>query len=123
MLTVGMGCYRKLVWRQGGFPGGSAAKNSPAMQEMQETQAPSLGQEDLLEEGMATHFSILAWRIQGWRSLAGYSPWGQKELDRTEASEHAHAWRCGRGLIAGAGDKQNGIGKGRVSLSGDFGRV
>ena len=34
-----------------------------------------------LEEGMATHSSILAWRIHGQRSLAGYSPWGHKELD------------------------------------------
>ena len=33
------------------------------MQEMQETQFPSLGQEDALEEGMATHSSILAWTI------------------------------------------------------------
>ena len=33
------------------------------MQETQETQVQSLGQEDPLEEGMATHFSILAWRI------------------------------------------------------------
>ena len=30
---------------------------------MQETQVQSLGQEDLLEKEMATHFSILAWRI------------------------------------------------------------
>ena len=35
-------------------------KNLPAMQE---TQVRSLGQEDLLEKGMATHSSILAWRI------------------------------------------------------------
>ena len=35
-------------------------KNLPAMQE---TWVPNLGQEDLLEEGMATHSSILAWRI------------------------------------------------------------
>ena len=33
------------------------------MQEMQETQVRSLGWEDPLEEGMATHPSILAWRI------------------------------------------------------------
>ena len=46
-----------------GLPGGSAVKNSPAMQEMQETQVQSLGQEDPLEKGMATHSSILAWRI------------------------------------------------------------
>ena len=43
-----------------GFPGGSAVKNPPAMQE---TQVCSLGQEDTLVEGMATHSSILAWRI------------------------------------------------------------
>ena len=34
------------------------------------------GWEDPLEEGMATHSSILAWRTHGQRSLAGYSPWG-----------------------------------------------
>ena len=38
-------------------------KNPPAMQEPQETWVRSLGQEDLLEEGMATLSSILAWRI------------------------------------------------------------
>ena len=37
-------------------------KNTPVMQEMQETQVPSLDQEDPLEEEMATHSSILAWR-------------------------------------------------------------
>ena len=46
-----------------GFQGGSVVKNLPAMQEMQEMQFRSLGWEDVLEEGMATHFSILAWRI------------------------------------------------------------
>ena len=40
---------------------------------------------------MATHFSILAWRIHGQRSLAGYSPWGHKESHTTEATEHTHA--------------------------------
>ena len=45
------------------FPRGSAVKNLPAMQEPQETQVQSLGWEDPLEEGMATHSSILAWRI------------------------------------------------------------
>ena len=46
-----------------GFPGGSVVKNLPVMQEPQETQARSLGHEDPLEEGAATHSSILAWRI------------------------------------------------------------
>ena len=38
-------------------------KNLPAVQETQETQVPSLGQEDPLEEDMATHSSILAWEV------------------------------------------------------------
>ena len=38
-------------------------KNQPAMQELQEKQVLSLGQEDPLEEGMATNSSILAWRL------------------------------------------------------------
>ena len=46
-----------------GFPSGSAVKNLPEMQELQETWVQSLGWEDPLEEGMATHTSILAWRI------------------------------------------------------------
>ena len=39
-----------------------------------ETWVRTLGWEDLLEEGMATHSSILAWRIPRKRSLVGYSP-------------------------------------------------
>ena len=38
-------------------------KNLPAMQKTQETWVRSLGWEGPLEEGMATHFSILAWEI------------------------------------------------------------
>ena len=38
-------------------------KNPLAMQETQEMQVQSLGQEDPLEEGIPTHSSILAWRI------------------------------------------------------------
>ena len=41
---------------------------------MQETQAQSLGLEDPLEEGMATHFSILAWRIPPWTEDPGGLP-------------------------------------------------
>ena len=50
----------------------------------------SLGQEDPLEQEMATHSSILACKIPwteepgGQRSLAGDSPWDCKELDTTE---------------------------------------
>ena len=44
----------------------------------------SLGWEDPLEEGMATHSSVLAWRIPGQRSLEGCSPWARKESDTTK---------------------------------------
>ena len=54
--------------------GGSVVKNLPVMQEPQETQLLSLHWEDLLEEGMATYSSILAWSIPWTEELAGYSP-------------------------------------------------
>ena len=54
-----------------GFPSDSAVKkNPPAMQEMEETRLGSLVGEDSLEEGMATHSSILAWRIP-WMKKPG----------------------------------------------------
>ena len=46
-----------------GFPGGSAVKTQAAKQEMQETQIWSLSLKESLEKGMATHSSILAWKI------------------------------------------------------------
>ena len=57
-----------------------AVKNLPAMWE---AGIRFLGWEDPLEEGMATHSSIPAWRIPQ-RSLMGYSPWGLKESDPTQ---------------------------------------
>ena len=51
----------------GGFPSGSVVKNSPANQE---TCIPSLGQEDALEKEIATHSSILAWKIS-WTEAPG----------------------------------------------------
>ena len=61
-------------------------KNLPAMQE---TQIQSLGQEDPLEKGMATHSSILAWRFP-WIEEPGRL-WGCKVLDTTEQlSVHTH---------------------------------
>ena len=55
-----------------------------SMQETQEMGVRSLGQEDPLEQEMATCCSILAWKSHGQRSLAGYSPWVCKESDTTE---------------------------------------
>ena len=43
---------------------------------------------------MATHSSILARRIPGTEEAGSYSPWGHKELDRTEANEHGAACLC-----------------------------
>ena len=56
-------------------------KNPPVMRE---TWVRALGQEDPLEKEMATHSSILAWRIPWIGELVGYSPWGRKESDMTE---------------------------------------
>ena len=56
-------------------------KNLPAMQE---TWVCSLGWEDPLEKGMATHSSILAWKFHEQRSLTGDSSSGHRELDMTE---------------------------------------
>ena len=39
-----------------------------------------LGRGSSLEESMATHSNILAWRIHGQRSLAGYSPWAHTRV-------------------------------------------
>ena len=58
-------------------------KNPPAMQETQEvweTQVPFLGWEDPLEEEMATHSSILAWRIPWSEEPGGLQSTGSKTV-------------------------------------------
>ena len=60
-----------------GFPGGSVGKESPAMQE---TRVQTLGQEDPLEEGMATHSSILAWRIPWTEEPGGLQSTGLQRI-------------------------------------------
>ena len=56
-----------------GFPGGSVGKESTCKAEVQEMWVQSLGWEDPLEEGMATHPSILPGESLGQRNLAGYN--------------------------------------------------
>ena len=56
------------------------------MQEMQVTRVRSLLQEDPLEEGMAIHSSILAWRIPWTEEPGGLQSMGHKELDTTEVT-------------------------------------
>ena len=64
-------------------PVAQLAKNPPAMRE---TWIQSLGWEESLEKGMATHTSILTWRIPwtkgAWQAI--YNPWGRKVLNVTE---------------------------------------
>ena len=64
-----------------GFPGGSVVKNLPAVQETKETWVRSLGQEDLLDKEMATHSSILAWRIPWTEEPGRLQTMGSQEWD------------------------------------------
>ena len=66
-----------------GFPGGSVVMNPPSEQEMQ---VQSLGQEDILEKEIATHSSILAWRIPRTKELGRLHSMGSQESDTTEAT-------------------------------------
>ena len=52
-------------------------KNLPAMQE---TQVQSLGQKDPLEKGMATHSSILAWRLPWIEKSGGLQSMGSQRV-------------------------------------------
>ena len=59
---------------------------------MRETWVQSLGQEDPPEKEMATHSSILAWRIPWTEEPGGLQSMGRKELDTTaQLSSHMHA--------------------------------
>ena len=60
-----------------GFPAGSVMKNPSAVQE---TQVTFLGQEDALEEKMATHPSILAWRIPWMEEPGGLQSVGSDAM-------------------------------------------
>ena len=86
-----------------GFPSGSVVKNLPAMQEPQETQIRSLSQEDLLEAGMATHSSILAWRIP-WTEKHGQAAVHRVTKGQTRLkplSTHVHTGFRGRLSVTG----------------------
>ena len=86
------------------FLGVQLVKNTPAMWE---TWSWSQGWEDPLEEGMATHSCILAWRRGGQRSLVGYSPWGRRvrhDWATKHTLMHKHVWNQ-RWAIGVLGDK------------------
>ena len=81
------GIRRWCLWEVG-FPGGSVVKNPPAMQETQKMLVWSLGGENLLEEEMATHSSIPAWRISWTEKPGGLQTTGSKRV------RHDWAWTC-----------------------------
>ena len=76
-----------------GFPSGSVIKNLPAMKESQEKQGQSLGRDDSLEEGMATHSSIPTWKIPWTEKPCGLQSMGLQRVkhDCTNlAHTHTH---------------------------------
>ena len=93
-------------------PVAQTIKKPPAMWE---TWVWSLGWEDPLEEGVATHSSVLAWRI-AWTKV-GYSPRGHKESDLTEQLSTANL-ECSRkgGGVFTSQMKRGACGIGRLGL-------
>ena len=79
------------------------AKSLPAMQE---TWVRSLGQEDPLKKGTATHSNILAWEIPWTEEPADYSPWGHKS--QTQLSMHTHS-AARKGLKFSSEDHRSGL--------------
>ena len=74
---------------------GQWVKNLPIMLKTQETQIQSLGREDLLEEEMVTHSSILAWKIAWTEEPGRLHTWDLKEFEKTEQLTHTlyNSWR------------------------------
>jgi len=79
-----------------GLRGGAVVKNPPAMQEMQETRVWSLGWEGPLEEEVATHSSILAWRIPWIEEPGGLQSLGSQRVrqDWARMSHISHIKSC-----------------------------
>ena len=85
-------CFKNLHLPSGmGFPGGASSKEPP-FQETWEMRFWSLGQKDPLEEGTATHFSILAWRI-AWTEEPGGATVQGVTKSQQDGSNLAHTTR------------------------------
>ena len=81
----------KEIWGLQCFGGGGVDQGACLVAQMVKnlpvtrgTWGPSWGRKAPLEAEMATHCSILAWRIPWPEELAGQSPWGRRESDTTE---------------------------------------
>ena len=81
---------RPCVSDQGIFPGGLVKER--IFLPMQETRVAFLGREDPLEEGMATHSNILAWRTPWREEPGGLQFMGHKESDTTVGTQHKDAF-------------------------------
>ena len=68
-------------------------KNPPEMRESQEMQVRFLGWDDPIEEEMATHSSILAWRIPRTEGPGGLQSTGSQKSDTTERLSRTHTGR------------------------------
>ena len=79
-----------LVGMYMGFPGGSVVKNPPAMQKTQEMQAWSLGQEEPLEEEIATYFSFLAWKFLQTEDCGRLQSMELQRLRHDWVTKHTH---------------------------------
>ena len=79
-------------------------KNSASVQETRGTQVWSLGQEDHLEKEMATHSSILAWKIPWAEEPGGLQSVGSQRVRHNWASKYANRWR---GTMKNRGPKWN----------------
>ena len=80
-----------LLRKERAFPGGASGKEPACQSRRRKTWAPSLSQEDPLEEGMAAHSSIPAWRIpwtEGarWATVHGVT---KSQIRLKQLSTHA----------------------------------
>ena len=96
------------------FPGDSVVKNLPAMQEMW---VRSLGQEDPLEEGTATHSSILAWRILRTEEPGGLPSMGSRVVHDRSNSIHMHGIHSSLPGINGKGGDRHKLSSSHFSSS------
>ena len=104
-----------------GFPGGSVVKNLPAMQE---TEVQSLGQEDPLEKEMATHSSVLAWKIPWTEEPDGLHFVRSQRVRHNLATKQQLQRRCAlprlSGHCTGRIDHENSLTAQRTGKKGSY---
>ena len=83
------------------FLSGSMVKNLLPMQETEEMQVQSLGQEDPLKKGMATRSNILAWEIPWTEELGGLKYMGSQRVRHNWECTYTHRLFRGRFVIVG----------------------